>query len=524
MNILVFFKTVPVWERVLEEDWQSFSPGRDLSYAGTQLNCFDESALEIGLRLKDELMQQGRDVFCCAATAGALHPVFAQTLFAAGYDDVASIGKEQPEFSPEATAEILAGFAAKGAYDLILTGSTAGMADTGTVPFFMAHALSLPVLPGAQEVHISAGGVEALSREADGLWKRRARTPLVITVGNSPAVLRAVTLRARLAAKGRGARAVTPQKKSERSGGEIIFSRLDESRVCSFIDWDSIDRLAGSLLKTELARGAFYRSSPNKESYRPENAVVYEIGAVKLRDADAAANAILSDWRKRKPDYALLPDTDWGRLIAANLAAGTGAFLMAGASFSNGGELLMRRACASNVVMRMRPRLPAVLTMAKLPEASARIARISIAPEKTAFPSWLMGEERIAPSEENGLKNPRLVFACGAGMGSRENCEAARRLAQKLGAGFGLTRMAALSGWGEPGEIIGQSGAAISPEICLAFGASGAGAFMVGIEGAARIVAVNHDRSALIFRRADAGVVADAPVLVIALLKALERA
>lgn len=520
MNILVFFKTVPVWERVLEEDWQNFSPGCDLSYAGTQLNCFDESALEIGLRLKDELMRQGRDVFCCAATAGALHPVFAQTLFAAGYDDVASIGREQPEFSPEATAEILAGFAAKGAYDLILTGSTAGMADTGTVPFFMAHALSLPVLPGAQEVHISAGGVEALFREADGLWKRRARTPLVITVGNSPAVLRAVTLRARLAAKGRGARAVTPQKKSERSGGEIIFSRLDESRACSFIDWDSINRLAGSLLKTELARGD-YRSSPNKESHCPENAVVYEIGAVKLRDADAAVSAILSDWRRRKPDYALLPDTDWGRLIAANLAAETGAFLMTGASFSNGGELLMRRACASNVVMRTRTRLPAVLTMAKLPEASARI---SIAPEKTALPPWLMSEAKIAPTEENNLKNPRLVIACGAGMGSRENCEAARRLAKKLGAGFGLTRMAALSGWGEPEEIIGQSGAAISPEICLALGASGAGAFMVGIEGAARIVAVNHDRSALIFRRADAGVVADAPALVNALLKALERA
>ena len=109
-------------------------------------------------------------------------------------------------------------------------------------------------------------------------------------------------------------------------------------------------------------------------------------------------------------------------------------------------------------------------------------------------------------------------------MGNRVNCELARTLAQRLGGGFGLTRAAALSGWGEPAEIVGQSGAAIAPKVCLVLGASGAGAFAAGIEKAACVVAVNTDEKALIFRHADVGVIADAPLAIRALLDALPNA
>ncbi|NLA12290.1 MAG: hypothetical protein GX883_09240, partial [Firmicutes bacterium] len=98
-----------------------------------------------------------------------------------------------------------------------------------------------------------------------------------------------------------------------------------------------------------------------------------------------------------------------------------------------------------------------------------------------------------------------------------------RLLAKKLGAGFGLTRPAALEGWGRVDEIVGGSGVTITSEVSLVLGASGAGAFMCGLEAVSRIIAVNTDKQALIFKQADIGLLADAPALVEALLKRLEE-
>jgi electron transfer flavoprotein alpha subunit len=154
--------------------------------------------------------------------------------------------------------------------------------------------------------------------------------------------------------------------------------------------------------------------------------------------------------------------------------------------------------------------------MVQLPQG---VERILLSTKNTPPPSWLIGEQKITLTSENGVNNPHLVIVCGAGIGSRESCGKARALADRLHAGFGLTRMAALSGWGNPDEIVGQSGATVSPEVCLVLGASGAGAFLVGIENAGKVIAVNTDRNALIFNNVDIGAVADAPALVAALLE-----
>ncbi|MEG1436307.1 MAG: FAD-binding protein, partial [Oscillospiraceae bacterium] len=101
-------------------------------------------------------------------------------------------------------------------------------------------------------------------------------------------------------------------------------------------------------------------------------------------------------------------------------------------------------------------------------------------------------------------------------------CDKVRELAKKIGAGFGLTRPVALNGWGSTSEIIGQSGKIISPSICLALGTAGAGAFLVGIEGAKKIIAVNTDSNALIFKNADIGIKMDAIKFVDAMIQVLE--
>lgn len=518
MRILVFFKTVPIFERVLESDWATFSRHSDLSYAGKQINCFDESALEIGLRLKEEYKAQGVDAECLAATAGGLHPSFAQTLFAAGYDGLAQIETEPGEYecAPEATAAVLASFAEDGVYDVILTGSVAGLADTGTVPLILADTLRLPMLTGVSEVHARGGTVDVLCQEADGMWLRSVKTPAVVSVGNSPAVLRAVPLRARLAAKNQQPVRAFVDFALPFRAETLFFSRSDEKRSCRFLPEESLSFLAENLLRQEL-NADVPKGRAKRADFCPRNAVAYDIGHMNWYAPDEAAAALIIDWRARRPDYALLPDTPFGRMLAYRLAKAAGAFFMTGASFSDDGTALCRRACASNVVVSKKPRVPAVLTMRNMPESAQKIA---LAPAVFGLPAWLLRDELRAPATDGGLHHKKLVIVCGAGMGKREHCELARTLAQKLGAGFGLTRMAAQSGWGEPGEIIGQSGAALDCAVCLVLGASGASAFAVGLEGVSHVVAVNSDRNAPIFKHADIGIIADAKSLVQALLDA----
>ena len=54
MNLVVCFKMLPDPDRILREDFQNFQLGSDLAYAGSVPNCFDASALELALQLKEQ--------------------------------------------------------------------------------------------------------------------------------------------------------------------------------------------------------------------------------------------------------------------------------------------------------------------------------------------------------------------------------------------------------------------------------------------------------------------------------------
>lgn len=71
-KILVCFKIVPDLDDVMTDDWNACIEGNiDLSYAKKIYNCFDESALEMALRLGDTATGQGQDVDVTALTIGS---------------------------------------------------------------------------------------------------------------------------------------------------------------------------------------------------------------------------------------------------------------------------------------------------------------------------------------------------------------------------------------------------------------------------------------------------------------------
>ncbi|MFP3853542.1 MAG: electron transfer flavoprotein subunit alpha/FixB family protein [Anaerolineales bacterium] len=99
-----------------------------------------------------------------------------------------------------------------------------------------------------------------------------------------------------------------------------------------------------------------------------------------------------------------------------------------------------------------------------------------------------------------------------------------RQLARHLGGEVGATRPPIDDGFIQRERQIGQTGVVCRPKVAIVVGASGAFQFVVGVQEADLLIAINNDPEASIFDYADYGIVGDAAEVVPAILKHLEAA
>jgi electron transfer flavoprotein alpha subunit len=131
-------------------------------------------------------------------------------------------------------------------------------------------------------------------------------------------------------------------------------------------------------------------------------------------------------------------------------------------------------------------------------------------------------KEVIKASNKISLPEAELVVSGGRGLKGPENWGMVEELAGLLGAATACSKPVSDADWRPHSEHVGQTGIAISPNLYIAIGISGAIQHLAGVSSSKVIVVINKDSEAPFFKVADYGIVGDAFEVVPKLIQALK--
>ena len=207
MKITVAFKILPDTAMLKGAVWRADENLHiDLSYVKREFNCFDESALELALRLKESC--PGPNSLEALTIDGPRADTFLRHLYAVDYDDAVRI--EPPagrdlRFAPALVSEIISACLPKSETEqIVLLGMQGGVGDNRQTGFMLAERLGWPCIREVMDLAPAdrPGCLKVTSRAYQGILTRVVSPPLVLIIGNVPqaAFLRAPNIRRRMQA------------------------------------------------------------------------------------------------------------------------------------------------------------------------------------------------------------------------------------------------------------------------------------------------------------------------------------
>ena len=243
--------------------------------------------------------------------------------------------------------------------------------------------------------------------------------------------------------------------------------------------------------------------------------------------AQPATHALHTLVQEYRPDLILFSTTYDSRDVAGRLQARTGSTLMSNATDVESLDVARTQIAGGSLLVEVALEGPAprlVLVRPKSFEAEPSGGSASVVPVEVEIPEELRRARRIERHEEAAagpkLEEAKVVIAGGRGLQAPANFAMLDELAAALGnAAVGASRAVVDAGWVPYSYQVGQTGKTVKPEVYLAVGISGALQHIVGMKGAKRIVAINKDGDAPIFKLADLGIVGDALNLLPALIE-----
>lgn len=231
-----------------------------------------------------------------------------------------------------------------------------------------------------------------------------------------------------------------------------------------------------------------------------------------------AAHTLHALIQEHSPDLVLFSTSYDARDVAGRLQAKLGSTLMSNVTDLTGAGSAQTQIFGGSRVVEVTlegpaPRLALVRPKSFASEPNGGTAEV--VKVDTPVPDELTTVRRIERHDETAsgprLDDAKVVIAGGRGLQDSSNFKLLDDLAAAIGdAAVGASRAVVDAGWVPYSYQVGQTGKTVKPEVYIAVGISGATQHVVGMKGAKRVIAINKDGDAPIFRVADLGVVGDA--------------
>ncbi len=292
-------------------------------------------------------------------------------------------------------------------------------------------------------------------------------------------------------------------------------------------------RLGGALVAVGFDR-AIAQHAGLLASFGADQVLIVEHPALVSYTPEAVAEAVAKLVLIHAPWGILIGATergrDWGPRLAARLSLGLTGDAIDIELDSEHRMVALKPAFGGNIVApiysktfpQMATVRPGVLELAapsEAREAEIRIARPEVSPPK----SRLIKAHSILDTTIVPLEGAEVVVGIGTGVGGPDGVAKAAAFARVLGAAICATRRVTDLGWVPRQLQVGLTGKSIDPRLYIAIGVRGAPNHTCGLKRADTIVAINNDADALIFERANIGLVADWDAILPALQDAFRR-
>jgi electron transfer flavoprotein alpha subunit len=245
----------------------------------------------------------------------------------------------------------------------------------------------------------------------------------------------------------------------------------------------------------------------------------------------AYAAVIAEAAQKESADVIVLSNSFSGKGLAPRIAVKLKAGLVDGAielPDLAGGKFIVKKNAFSGKAFAVTELTSAVKVIALNPNAfglkespvSTTIESFSPAVQSTDLVAIV--KEIVRATDKVSLPDAELVVSAGRGLKGPENWGMIEELAGLLGAATACSKPVSDADWRPHSEHVGQTGIAISPNLYIAIGISGAIQHLAGVSSSKVIVVINKDPEAPFFKVADYGIVGDAFEVVPKLIEALK--
>ncbi len=210
MKIAVCFKIIADYDRMSEKDWEWDEHYYvDTSFVRRIFNCFEESALEMALKLSRPLEDLPDTAKLTALTVDDEQgDLFLKHLISVGYDHavrICSNKKIDLRFNPLSISHLISGYINQHEHQLVIFGMQGGEGDNRQTGFLVAEQLGWPCIREVTNVirTESSDFLKVTSRIDGATLVQIVKLPMVLIIGHSQdaAYLRIPNLKQKLDAK-----------------------------------------------------------------------------------------------------------------------------------------------------------------------------------------------------------------------------------------------------------------------------------------------------------------------------------